>query len=197
MTTASTRRSCGSDDAPATTTSWGRHEFGIGRFLAVANSIGDDDLGVASADDLLEGRGPRVASSVGDDDGRSGQLVAVGEQGDPLALEHGAPAPVELAGLPTLDGRLARVGPEDLVGLGRRLGRVGPGGVAGLEVGELLDEALLDQASQPGGDVDGFFLPESVETSPHQGVDPEADAHLVAIERALAKLGARGAGDAD
>ena len=36
--------------------------------------IGDHDLGVASADDVLEGRGPGVAPSVGDDDRRSAQL---------------------------------------------------------------------------------------------------------------------------
>ena len=37
LRTVSTRRSCGSDDAPATTISWGRRESRIGRFLAVAN----------------------------------------------------------------------------------------------------------------------------------------------------------------
>ena len=54
---------------------------------------------------LRQGGGPGVAPSVGDDDRRSGQLVAVGKLGNPLALEHGAPAAVELAGLPTLDER--------------------------------------------------------------------------------------------
>ena len=39
VTTVSTRRSCGLDDAPATTTSWGRRESRIGRFLAVANTL--------------------------------------------------------------------------------------------------------------------------------------------------------------
>ena len=38
LRTVSTRRSCGSDDAPATTISWGRRESRIGRFLAVANT---------------------------------------------------------------------------------------------------------------------------------------------------------------
>ena len=73
--------------------------------------------------------------------GVPGSWVALGELGNPLALEHGAPAPVELAGFPTLDGRFVRVGPAGVVGLGRRLWRVGPGGVEGLKVGELLDEA--------------------------------------------------------
>ena len=71
LTTASTRRSCGSDDAPATTTSWGRHEFGIGRFLAVANTTGRLGIqrglrrlpalagGVASATCPPRGRGNR------------------------------------------------------------------------------------------------------------------------------------------
>ena len=93
-----------------------------------------------------------------------------------------APQPlVELAGLPTLDRRLVRVGLQVVVGLGRRVWRFGPGGVVGvvgLKVGELLFEALLDQSSQPGGDVDGFLLSESVDTAPHLGVDTEADGGL-------------------
>ena len=52
-----------------------------------------------------------------------------------------APQPlVELAGLPTLDRRLVRVGLQVVVGLGRRVWRFGPGGVVGvvgLKVGEL------------------------------------------------------------
>ena len=39
----------------------------------------DHDLGVVSADDILDGRGPGVAPSVGDADWRAAQLVARGE----------------------------------------------------------------------------------------------------------------------
>ena len=106
---------------------------------------------------LLEGRGPGVAPSVGDDDRRSAQLVAVGEFGNSLALEHGAPATVELSGLPTLDGRFPRVWFQGIVGLGRRLWRARFRGVVGFNVGELLFEALLDQSSQPRRDVDGLI----------------------------------------
>ena len=78
--------------------------------------IGDHDLGVASADDGREGRGPGVAPSVGDDDRRAAQLVARGEVGHPRAFEHGTPALVELAGRPPLDGRCLLVGASSSAG---------------------------------------------------------------------------------
>ena len=106
---------------------------------------------------------------------RSAQLVALGEVGHPLAFEHGAPALVELAGRPPLDGRFLRVGCQGVVGFGRRVWRVGCRGVVGLPVGELVLEGLSDQAAHPGRDVDGFLRAESVELAPHLGVDPEAD----------------------
>ena len=63
LTTVSTRRSCGSDDAPITATSWGRHESRIGRFLAVANTTpqrGADRLRLhtTTGSDAAPGGGP-------------------------------------------------------------------------------------------------------------------------------------------
>ena len=136
--------------------------------------IGDHDFGGASADDGREGRGPGVAPSVGDDDRRAAQLVARGEVSHLRAFEHGAPALVELAGHPSRDRRLVRVGLQLVDGLGRLGGR----GLVGLLVGELVLEGLVDQAAQPRGDVDGFLPAESVEPAPHLGVDPEADGGL-------------------
>ena len=60
LTPASTRGTCRSDDAPATTTSCGRHESRIRRFLAVANK----DPAARRA-----GRGPAAARRVGTGDG--------------------------------------------------------------------------------------------------------------------------------
>ena len=85
----------------------------------------DHDLGVVSADDLLDGRGPGVAPSVGDDDRRAAQLVARGERGHRRAVEHRAPDPlVELAGRPPRDRRCLRVGGVQGGG-GRRIRRRG------------------------------------------------------------------------
>ena len=137
--------------------------------------IGDHDLGVASTDDGLQGRGPSVAPAVGDDDRRAGQLVAHGEVGHLRAFEHGAPALVELAGRPPRDRRCVRVGCQVVGWLGRRGWRVGCRRVVWLPVGELVFKGLVDQAAHPGGDVDGFLSAESVEPAPHLGVDAEAD----------------------
>ena len=60
-------------------------------------------------------------------------------------------------------------------GLSRHGWRVEGRGVVELPFGELFFEALVDQSAHPGGDVDGFFRSESVETSPRLRVDPEAD----------------------
>ena len=129
--------------------------------------IGDHDLGVASADDVREGRGPGVAPAVGDDDRRTGELVALWEFGHPLAFEHSAPTLVELAGRPPRGRRFLRVVFQGVVGLGRRGWRIGCQVVVGLPVGELFLEGLADQAAQPGGQVDGFLRAESVEPAPH------------------------------
>ena len=137
--------------------------------------IGDHDLGVASTDDCLKCRRPGVAPSVGDEDRRAAQLVARGEVGHPRAFEHGAPALVELAGRPPLDRRFLRVGVQVVVWLGRRGWRLWGRGLDEFLVWELVFKGLVDQSAQPRGDVDGFLRAESVEPSPHFGVDPEAD----------------------
>ena len=137
--------------------------------------IGDHDLGVASTDDGLQGRGPSIAPSVGDDDRRAGQLVAHGEVGHLRAFEYSAPALVELAGRPPRDRRFVRIWLQLVGWLGRRGWRVGCRRVVWLPVGELVFKGLVDQAAHPGGDVDGFLSAESVEPAPHLGVDPEAD----------------------
>ena len=97
-------------------------------------------------------------------------LVACGKVGHVRAFEHGAPALVELAGRPSRDRRLVRVGGQLVDGLGRRLGGLVR---VGLLVGELVVEGLSDQAAHPGRDVDGFLPAESVELAPHLGVDAE------------------------
>ena len=101
-------------------------------------------------------------------------LVACGKVGHVRAFEHGAPALVELAGRPSRDRRLVRVGGQLVDGLGRRLGGlVRVGLLVGELVGELVVEGLSDQAAHPGRDVDGFLPAESVELAPHLGVDAE------------------------
>ena len=106
--------------------------------------IGDHDLGVASTDDGLQGRGPSVAPSVGDDDRRAGQLVAHGEVGHLRAFEYSAPALVELAGRPPRDRRFVRIWLQLVGWLGRRVGcrarRLAP------RRGKLVFKGLVDQA---------------------------------------------------
>ena len=106
----------------------------------------DDDGGVGSGDDFREGRGPGLSPLVGHDDRGAGQLIVVGELGDPRALEQGAPLAIgESAGSPALDGRLLRVGFRNVGGLDGRLLRVGlrGGGEVVGEVGELLLKPLI------------------------------------------------------
>ena len=141
--------------------------------------IGDHDFGGASADDGREGRGPGVAAAVGDDDRRAAQLVACGKVGHVRAFEYRAPALVELAGRPPRDRRLVRVGlPARRRARPARLAARGPGPRRVSSSGNSSLRAFLDQAAQPGGDVDGFLRSESVEPAPHFVVDPEADGGL-------------------
>ena len=100
--------------------------------------------------------------------------MGAGEDGAPLAA--GKPA-----GLPALDGRLRRVGAWGLGYLdGEGFGFVGD------VVGELLVEAPLDEASQPGGDVDVLLGSEPVESPSGLGVDAEPDSGFGGHWRMLA-----------
>ena len=91
-----------------------------------AGRLSDHDLGVVSADDILDGRGPGFAPSVGDADWRAAQLVARGESGHRRTVEHRAPHPrVELAGRPPLGRRRVRVWVQGGCGRGGRIRRRG------------------------------------------------------------------------
>ena len=103
----------------------------------------DHDLGVASADDVREGRGPGVAPSVGDDDRPAAQLVARGEVGYSRAFEYSAPALVELAGRPPRQRRFLRVWGQVVGGLGRRGGGSGAGAVSSSSSGNSSSRAFL------------------------------------------------------
>ena len=108
------RRSPRTAELLETTPSPRREQSLVGRWPA---GIFDNDLGVGSADDLLDGGGPGDALAVGHGDPGSWQMVVVGKLGHRRVIENGAPlVPGQPAGFPAFAGR--RVGFVGLGGLG-------------------------------------------------------------------------------